>query len=481
MEIKELKSIIKNPDYPKKNFLSPLTIFNGDSFRISSIMYNQDIYLNSLSSIYELYRKIEEYELSSEIFKQPFYLIVSLEDFNDNTVDILNGLDENIVVQIETIASIGDKEKEFFSKITKKNIYFYCQSWINQDSMKFILSKFKSDPESSPVLVIDRIDSETVDLLNECLLKYPEIRCRIEIKDLSSIRNLNTILHFIPEYEILIFLDDNLFNDKNPNNIRNFILQQDFSIDLNIPEGKKIKIDYNGLEYKSLEDVFNLERYLEIVKSHIPSNASELDIVSYVSLFEANYFTYDYEKYERIKKFEKNEMDSDKTNLINLTEFITSRKGVCIDYAEFTKYLLISLNVDCEVLETDSEFYYDYSTDEGHAFNLIRIGGKEYFLDNTWLAETLQSGQINFLAESPYFLASNEDFHHEDYKTVLDRYHCETMDRNEVAQSTNRVLNWNKNYIIHPQALKDLFRKHIMEKKITIESQIENAIPGRRC
>lgn len=59
----------------------------------------------------ELYKKIKDYELSSEIFKKPFYIIASLEDFNDNTIDILNGLDESIVVQIATSANIGYREK----------------------------------------------------------------------------------------------------------------------------------------------------------------------------------------------------------------------------------------------------------------------------------------------------------------------------------------------------------------------------------
>lgn len=78
MEFKELDYIIRNSEYPRKDFFAPLTLVYGDSFRIKSIMYNQDIYLNSLSSLDELYKKVKEYDLSSEFFNQPFYLIVSL-------------------------------------------------------------------------------------------------------------------------------------------------------------------------------------------------------------------------------------------------------------------------------------------------------------------------------------------------------------------------------------------------------------------
>lgn len=480
MEFKELDDIIRNSEYPRKDFFAPLTLVYGDSFRIKSIMYNQDIYLNSLSSLDELYKKVKEYDLSSEFFNQPFYLIVSLEDFNDNTIEILNKLDSNIIVQVATNKDIGPKEKEFFSKINHKNMYLNNNRWINQEDMSYVLSKFKADPDSYPVLVIDKIDSSTASFINECFLKYPKLRCRFEINDYSSIKNLNMILPYLPEKEIFIYLDDNLFSDKNPKNIRNLILPQNSNINLEIPENKKVSFMYNGLEYKKINDVFALERYIEILKSHIPSGASELDIVSYVSLFETNYFTYDYEEYERAKKIANNEMNQDEAHIINLTEFITSRKGVCRDYAAFTKYLLNSLNVECEVLQTETDFYYDHTMDEGHAFNLVKIKEKEYFLDNTWLAESMQSGQIQTLAESPYFLSSNADFQHEDYKTVLDRYNCETMDRNLVSQSENKVLNWNKNYVIHPQAIKDLFRKHIMKKQMTVENQIESAIPSRR-
>lgn len=165
MEFKELKRIIENPGYPKKDFDAPLFLVYGDSFRLTSAMYNQDIYLNSLSSIDEFYKKIEDYNLDPDIFNQPFYLVVSLEDFNDNTIDILNKLDRNIVVHLATHERIGEKEIEFFSKLKSENIYLYNNNWISQESMKFVISRFKSDDDDSPVLVIDKIDSNTAKLI----------------------------------------------------------------------------------------------------------------------------------------------------------------------------------------------------------------------------------------------------------------------------------------------------------------------------
>lgn len=100
-----------------------------------------------------------------------------------------------------------------------------------------------------------------------------------------------------------------------------------------------------------------------------------------------------------------------------------------------------------------------------HAFNIVRIDEEEYFLDITWLAESLRSGEIKSLVNSPYFLPSNEDFEHDIYKSILDNYCCTTMDREKVRSSLKRVTSWKEKYVIHPQALKDLFRKHFIKNK----------------
>lgn len=165
---------------------------------------------------------------------------------------------------------------------------------------------------------------------------------------------------------------------------------------------------------------------------------------------------------------------------INLTQFISKGKGVCKHFASFTKYLLTSLNVECEEIDSMGDVYNNPDV-EGHAFNVVKIDGKLYLLDNTWIAGAIQTGRIRTLPESTDFLTSNETFGHKDYEADI-YYECETFDRNEINNSINRVLNWNKNYKIHPSALKDLFRKHILrqQKKMNVEERIERAIPRRK-
>lgn len=281
-------------------------------------------------------------------------------------------------------------------------------------------------------------------------------------------QNLYSIIPHIPEEEVFIQIDDNLFSERNPNNARSLIISEQGK---ELTQTKKMNIHFNDISYESVEQIYELEKYLEIIKSHIPSNASDLDIVTYVSMFIVNYFKYDFDLYEKNTK----ELDSKD---INLTQFVTSGKGVCRHFASFTKYLLNSLGVECERVNADGD-YYSNSSVEGHAFNVVKIDGKMYFLDNTWLAGRMQAGEIHSLAESTDYLASNTDFGHEDYKDELEDYECESYNREEINNAVARVLNWNQNYKIHPTALRDLFRKHILKKEMSIDQKIENAIPRR--
>ncbi len=136
------------------------------------------------------------------------------------------------------------------------------------------------------------------------------------------------------------------------------------------------------------------------------------------------------------------------------------------------------MGIECEIIKADGD--YDNYEEDGHAFNVVKIDGKWYFLDNTWLAGRIQMGEINSLAESRDFLSSNTDFAHDKYHEELEDYECETYNREEIEASVNRVLNWQQNYKIHLTALKDLFRKYILKKEMSVDEKIENAIPRRR-
>ena len=468
MDFKKLKEEIERAPN-KKSFLGLISILNADSFKITSSLYSNDIYCNNVTSINDIYNVINQYQLDPQLFNNPFYLTVSLENFNENTINVINQLDSKIFVEIATNKDIDVQKFQILSRINHENCQFYFSGWINQDAMELLSSKFVIDQESRPVLVIKKIDDTTVNTINNYCSLFKNPRFRIEIKDSYSLQNLYNIITYIPEDEILIQLDNNLFNEKNPNNARSLIVQ---SQEKQVPQGKKLNIKFNDIEYENVEQIYELEKYLEIIKSHIPSNASELDIITYVSLFIINYFKYDYDMYE--KSIKKEDFEE-----INLLQFVSRGKGVCRHFASFTKYLLNSMNIECEKIDADGD-YYNNSEAEGHAFNVVKIDGKMYFLDNTWLAGQIQAGEIHSLAESSDFLTSNNTFGHEEFSDALEDYKCEDYNRQEINNSVNRVMGWNQNYKIHPAALRDLFRKHILKKEKNIEEKIEDAIPRRR-
>lgn len=462
--IKEIKKQIENAQN-KQNLIQNLRVKREDIFRIKSSIYTNDIYCYDINAAADLYDKVEQLNLDSNLFNNPYYVICFLETFDENTIHIINGVNENTILQLVITEDIDEKKLEQILNITHKETYLWCNCWIKNDMLRKITAEMKIDEDCSPVIIIDSFDEKIYEDISNWYSCMKNPRFRIEIKDEKLLQHLYDIVPHILDDDLVVVLDDNLFKDSNPNNARNLIFQNQGE---NVLQDKKLDIQFNGIKYTSIEQIYELEKYLEIIKSHIPSNASELDIVTYVSMFIINYFKYDNDMYEQNEIFED----------INLTEFISSGKGVCRHFASFTKYLLNSLGIECEKLSSLGNYHDNFEV-EGHAFNVVKINGKMYFLDNTWLAGLIQTGRIHSLAESSDFLTSNANFGHQEYEDALSSYECDDYDRQEINNSVNRVINWNKNYIIHPGALRDLFRKHILKKEMSIDEKIENAIPRR--
>ncbi len=467
MTFRELKKIIDEAPN-KTDLMRPILFSTEDRIEIISIIYNCGIPCNNISSASDIYDVVRKYQLDSELLKKPYYLRVYLQSFNENTINIINQLSDNVFVEIG-INDVPDINKiQLLSRISHTRCQFVCNSWIDLDAIYLLTNKFTFSEESSPVIVIRKIDSTTADKIANVCQKISNPRFRIEINDAKALQNLNSIIPYIPEEEILVTLSDNLFDENNPQNARNAIVQNTKE---NVSVNKKIHVIFREIEYDSVEQIYDLERNIGLIKSRIPANASELDIITYITLFMINYFKYDYNMYEETKS---------KSNMtdINLAQFVSMGRGVCRHFASFTEYILNSLGIDCKKLDSLGNYYED-SNSEGHAFNVVNIDGKSYFLDNTWITESIQKGLIHSLSESTDYLRSNVEFGHTDYGDVISEYQCESYDRQEINNSVNRVIRWNNNYIIHPNALRDLFRKHILKKEKSVAERIEEAIPRR--
>ncbi|MBQ9318227.1 MAG: hypothetical protein IJR82_01155 [Bacilli bacterium] len=469
MNFKELKEKIEQAKN-KKILMLPSSFSINDEIRIVSILYEYMIYCSDIKSINDLYNIINEYHLDVNLFNNPYYLSVSLKSFNETTINIINQLNDETFVEIELCHSTSTNNEilQLLSRISHKRVLFSSNNWINLDILHFVTNNYEFDRESYPLIAIDRIDSTTANKIIDVCKKIDRPSFRIEIKDVISLQNLDTILPYIPEKNIYVSLDDDIFNENNPQNARNMIIQNK---KINCPNNKKMKFNIRGITYYNIEYIYDLEKNIGLIKSHIPKNASKLDIITYVTLFMVNYFIYDYDMYRKI-------IANIEFEDIDLTQFLIKGKGVCKHFAKFTEYVLNSVGIDCKTLESYGE--YSDNCFAGHAFNIVTINGQSSYLDTTWIVEKLQNGLISSLSESSDFLTSNEEFGHEDYEDVISEYKCVSYNRQEIEKSVSRVMKWSGNYTICPQALRDLFRKYILKIEKNVYERIEKAVPRRR-
>lgn len=270
-----------------------------DGISIISILYNYGIPCNNLSSVSDIYNVVKIYQLDKELFKKPYYLIVELVSFDENTINIINQLSDDVFVDIVIGTHFDCEKMSLLSKISHSRCQFSCGCWMDLDSANLLINKFTFYEHSNPIIVIKKIDSTTIDkVLNVCQ-RIKNSQFRIEIGDAESLKELYNVVQYIPDQEVFVELSDDLFDERNPNNARNAIFQKTKG-ESHI--NKKLDIRFRKIKYNSMEQIYDLERNIGLVKSHIPSHASKLDIITYVTLFMINYFEYDYDMYAEIKK-----------------------------------------------------------------------------------------------------------------------------------------------------------------------------------
>ena len=457
MNFQELKDIIKK-ESNKKTFIFQIPLYSNDIFHITSSLYNNDIPCYDVMSVNDIYNIVNKYSLDQNLFKKPFYITVYLKDYNENTINIINNLDNNFFIEIVAENNINDEAFQKILKIKRSNCIFKLYGRINIEVFEQIIDKFNIYNLEYCTLIVDKVDRNTMDKIKLFYKNAKGPKLQFEIKDLLSLQNLEGIIQFLPE-PIIITLDNSIFNENNPHNARNLL----FPTKMYEQKNKQLNIYYENICFDSMGQVFEFEKNIELIKSHIPTNSNELDIVTYISLFMINYF-----------KFDEKMINDENVKDINLAQFISKGKGVCRHFADFTKHLLNSLGIECETIKA-----FDNFGNDGHAFNVVKINNNMYFIDNTWLTGQIHEGIISSPEQSFNFLTSNTTFGHEEYSNALNNYQCEYYPREDIIKSINTVLTWNQNYKIHAQALKDLFRKHILKKQKNTEAMIEQAIPRR--
>ena len=193
-------------------------------------------------------------------------------------------------------------------------------------------------------------------------------------------------------------------------------------------------------KYKRIGEYFMHYNKIQDIIGNIPSEAGDIDKITYISNWIMQNFSYDYVSYERKQQWEKNggklggeEERNSAVPSKTILDFLEDRIGVCEDIATLTEYIARKVGVECEKVSSNK-----------HAFNLVYIEGVPYWLDNTWDVNLHDENGNHELSDSPYFLTSSKDFvkTHSKYD-AMHRFECpETIDREKIRESLERTANW---------------------------------------
>lgn len=422
---------------------------------VYSSLYNDVVYVNGEDLINGEFN-VEKYGLDKDFFDYPFYIRIESKGIDDLRNEIIDKLPDSYFIMI-------DCNERTTSKKYKDNI-LYCPygNWIDFDFLydRYLDGNLYFINDFSPVIEIKKVDSMTINKLNRIKKVSSNdgtnFRYRVIVKDKETLERLPDLLKEL-EDEVFIFVDDYLFDGcKNKESARSVLMnsaefEQKFSL-----SKRKYLIDYNGVSFNDFSHVLGLEKCIDVLISRIPSDASSLDKVVFLTMFMISHFSYDYDDPEKIR---------------DLFDFINDQKGVCRDYAALTKCLFERVGVVCCNTGGFSE---DKSV--GHAFNIVYFDDKKTLLDVTWLAEQYKNGEILSIIQSNNFLTDTATFGHEDF---LDERHdgCVKIDRADIVKSILKVRGWKYKYYINKEMIIDLLKKG-PKKKSDMEFVLETSMPG---
>ena len=297
-------------------------------------------------------------------------------------------------------------------------------------------------------LTSDNFEKHLLQIIEMMLLKKFKNVTIIENDDCFTFyRNLKS---FIEETEInledypLTFLFDEKNDDKGKM-LFDFQFLGTTLLSDGINSNKLLQLRTKDLGIISMGDCIKLNRIFDIISGYIPENASQLDIVTYISLFLVRHIDYDYDNYY------KNKAGTGSIPLRTTLEVLEGGIGVCRDYADVMKWLFQKFDIDCQYISA-----VDKNNRSGHAFNLVTIDGIPYWIDNTWQKTGKKNTKLDL---SPYYLISTQDFlkTHGEYEEEISKYDCpETYSREKILESIRRVGKWKENYCISNEQLQKL-------------------------
>lgn len=481
MGIDEINSIQKNvflelseiKEYTKNGILG-LYACILKSNELDTYIYEYDKYIEELTNE-ELFNYIKKhFDIISKKYSS-IMLSVYSKDINNDFLQLLNVIPHNVPILLELVYSDNINYDLLNTILNDKQHNIYVINNIvnqNNESLEFLsnaknqgrLIKSTIDEEMhNNIYVIDDYHSEDEISLNISNTNNP-LEVINKIKNASSlitnnscksiIVNINiTDIRFFKNFSDII---NNLeVDEKFPYKKIKYNLKLD-----NIEEqigyhdtdrykyiASNVSIECNGIEYNDYGEYTYFHNFIKFILSKIPEDSTELDKVVYISKFIINYLNYDNENYKK-------ELEGiGEVPMRNFYELSSIGVGVCHDYAKLTEYLLKKIGMECKYIASET---YDYQKDikipgkvkinpsngqvldrkyQSHAFNLVYIDDKPYFLDNTWIEkETKLYTSENFLVSTDTFFKTHGDY------VEVKNYDCpEDYSRYDISKAESMV------------------------------------------
>lgn len=384
----------------------------------------------------------------------------------DNGFEINNPCKKEIYLSKINFRNIDDTIKNISRYPNEKFIFPMNINSIESDDLESLEHVMNYDLDVDNVNMLVNIDANNVDALNifNILKQTPKKLEKIEkLKFNASNESITSLEQFIQNIDLIKSnnFPDILFGiNLDEEYIKSLDRATVEKIDTYLSELRNIKnisfsISYKpgverdkGFFFDDINSCFQLCNKTEDIIGCIPRGASDLDKVVYISNWIMQNFSYDYENYDKVEEWKRQNFDKpvdspDRPRIKqrNLVQFIEGKTGVCQDVAELTEYLLKKVGVKCECISSDN-----------HAFNMTYIDSVPYWMDNTWDINWHDQNKDYQICDSEYFLTSYEDFSktHSKYDAIY-RFECpKTMDRKNIKLSLERTSKW----------------KHILEQSI---------------
>ena len=392
---------------------------------------------------------------------------ISSKNINEEIRNIIENEFSSIPIIVDFIG-VNNNLDELTSLMNLPNVFLKdtrINKTINSDELFFLISVTNHNKKI-------KYDYNNVSSKNEFTLDKLNNYDSILIQDTSNIKKINeelkSIIKYINSIDNKTEININITDERFLNNLPGILELIEEEIDIphdkmlfkfnldsiagKIKTGRRYKmlghipVSCNGIEFNNLGEFSYFNDFSNLILSKIPSNASEIEKVVYISEFLINYFKYDYDNYEKAIN------GTGTTPLKNFVTLASTGIGVCRDYAKLTEYFLNKVGIRCNYIASNSYAYmqdkdipgkvkfnsFGEFTDpkyDAHAFNIVYIDDIPYYLDNTWIDKEDE------LYNSPQFLVSTDVFNesHSEYVEVLKNNCPRNYDRHEIFKALNNI------------------------------------------